>query len=113
MKWFIDMLTNRCPVCREGAIFHSLIKMNADCPVCQTHFEREVGFFSMSIFIGYIVATVIALPFFIVALLLRLDIYWLIGLPGAVIILTTPIIFRYGRILWIYIDEWLDPRSVK
>ena len=111
MKWLFDMLNNRCPICREGAIFSSLMKMNADCPVCQTHFEREVGFFSMSIFIGYLVATAIGLPFFILGLILGLELTWLVGLPGAVIVLTTPVIYRYGRILWIYIDEWLDPRS--
>lgn len=110
MRWLVDLLTNRCPVCRQGAIFHSLLGMHEACPVCETHFEREPGYFSMSIFIGYIVATAIGIPFLLLGFLLGVRGLWLVALPGIAIVLATPWIFRYGRIIWIYIDQWLDPR---
>ncbi len=111
MPILLDCLRGRCPVCRQGAIFASFFRMYPDCPHCQVHFEREQGFFSMSIFIGEVLAAVLAVPFLALGWLLDLPLTGLVALPGLAILAFIPVIFRFGRILWLYIDHWLDPRN--
>ncbi|MCZ7673035.1 MAG: hypothetical protein M5U34_40900 [Chloroflexi bacterium] len=50
------------PTCGEGQDFRGLWRMNEDCPVCGVHFEREQGYWMMSIFIGYVIYGVILAP---------------------------------------------------
>lgn len=84
--------------------------MYPDCPHCATHFEREEGFFAMSMFVGEVLAVAAGAPFFLLALWLDLPLSGLIAVPVIAIILLTPLIFRCGRLVWLYIDQWLDPR---
>ena len=84
--------------------------MNEDCSHCGIHFERESGYFSMSIFIAYMMAIFIAAPSLYIVYLLGLDTYWYYLSPVIIIVLIFPILFRYGRIVWLYLDEWMDPR---
>jgi hypothetical protein len=83
--------------------------MNETCPHCHIRFEREEGYFTMAIFIAYLLGLAL------MALTIGLMWYWSAPLqayywvPTAVLLLASPLIFRYGRVLWLYIDEWLDP----
>lgn len=104
-------ITGRCPHCLEGTVFSGFLKMNTHCDVCGIKFEREQGYFLMGIFFGYI------LGFFVVAItLVVLLIFFeptpLVYMGGASIplILLSPVIFRYGRLIWLHVDEMLDPR---
>ena len=84
--------------------------MNECCPVCSVKFERETGFFMMSIFVGEVLAAVLAVPFLILAWLLDLELIGLILAPLLAVLVLTPLIFRYSRLIWLYIDHLLDPR---
>lgn len=111
MRWVIDLWKNRCPHCRKGAVFASFWGMNDTCPHCGIVYERESGFFSMSIFIGYVLALVLAAPVFLLAYWLGAETIWEYLVPAsAVVLIATPWIFRYARLIWLYLDEWLDPR---
>lgn len=106
----LSLLQGKCPHCLQAHIFASFWRMNEFCPHCGIKFEREVGYFSMAIFMGYILAAFVVVPFIVVAYLLNATFWFYIIPPSVAVVLASPIIFRYARIWWLYIDEWLDPR---
>lgn len=83
--------------------------MNETCPHCHIRFEREQGYFTMAIFFAYL------LGFALLGLSVLALWWWEASItafyvvPTAVLILATPLTFRYGRLIWLYIDEQLDP----
>lgn len=111
MNFISAILSRRCSHCREGHIFRGVWRMNQDCPVCGIHFEREQGYWLMSVFIGYVMFGVILAP---VALLLYFQevpmqlSFIIMGVLIAILILP---VFIYARVIWLYIDELLDPRK--
>jgi uncharacterized protein (DUF983 family) len=104
------ILRLRCPHCLEGQVFSGLLAMYETCPNCGIEYEREHGFFMMSIFFGYVLGFLVALPVTVFLYMLQAPLYWYpIGLALALIPLS-PLIFRYARVLWMHFDELLDPR---
>ncbi|MFZ1397815.1 MAG: DUF983 domain-containing protein [Candidatus Promineifilaceae bacterium] len=87
------------------------MRMDEDCPHCGVLFEREDGFFMMAVFVGYVMSFFIAVP--VLAGLyfwIRPSIWgYLIGATVA-LLLASPLIFHYARVVWMYIDQLLDPR---
>ncbi len=107
--WLLDLLRGRCPHCRQAPIFAGVWRINETCPHCQIRFEREQGYFTMAIFVAYLLG-------FALLGLSVLSLWWwgasitaFYVVPTAVLLLATPFTFRYGRIIWLYTDEWLDP----
>ena len=101
----------KCPSCRQGNVFRKAMRMHEDCPQCGIHFEREDGYFMMAVFVGYVMSFFIAVPV-VVALYfwIRPSIWgYLIGATTA-LLLASPLIFHYARVVWMYIDQLLDPR---
>jgi uncharacterized protein (DUF983 family) len=115
MSTFADILHQRCPRCRMGHMFRSSIflgyaRMYERCPVCGLQFEREPGYFLGAMYVSYLLALIIILMFGAVLLLtthLRLDkvaIWAVVGfLPFA------PMLSLLARVLWIYLDQSIDP----
>lgn len=104
------MLRSLCPKCREGAVFSTFLRMNKKCPVCGTEFEREHGFFLMAIFIGYLLNAFVFAPF--VLYFYFNDRLGQVVIPLMIaIIICIPITFRYSRMVWLYLDQALDPRQ--
>src|SRR5271155_4411203 len=66
-SWFIALLKLRCPRCREGRMFKSLVRMNDPCPVCGLVFEREPGYFLGAMYVSYALAVMILAPLFFLA----------------------------------------------
>ncbi|MBX3010917.1 MAG: DUF983 domain-containing protein [Caldilineaceae bacterium] len=113
MKRFFAILAQRCPVCLQGPVFYSLLAMHKNCPHCGVLYEREHGYFLNSMFIGYTAGFLLlipsafylfwinaSIPFFSVAIILETILIW-------------PLIFRYSRVLWMHLDQVLDPRSAE
>src|SRR5437868_9816568 len=111
----IAIIRQLCPRCREGKIFKSSVflgcpKMNAVCGVCNLKFEREEGYFLGAMYISYGLAL---LTITLLALLLWGITNWtfekiviravLLFLPMA------PAITLLSRVLWIYVDQTIDP----
>ena len=105
------LLKQRCPHCLQGQVFISMWKMNPICPNCGIKFEREDGYFMMSVFIGYVIGAVIALPVCLLMYFLGAALHWYFITSITVILLLIPLIFRYARLIWMHLDEVLDPRS--
>ncbi|MEZ4646458.1 MAG: DUF983 domain-containing protein [Chloroflexota bacterium] len=110
MRRILAVLLFRCPHCLQGKVFAGLWRMHTDCPVCEIHFEREDGYFMMSVFIGYVISAVLAVPFIVGCYLLHAPVWGYVG--GSVVLLTLllPLIFRYSRVIWLHLDELFDPR---
>jgi uncharacterized protein (DUF983 family) len=110
MKRLIAVLLQRCPVCLEGKVFKSLLGMNSHCPQCGIKFERETGFFLMSMFVAYSLGILVLIPTGVLLVLWNATI-----LVSAIVLIveTTivwPVLFRYSRILWMHADQLMDPR---
>lgn len=81
------------------------------CPVCGLKFEREQGYFLGAMYVSYAAS----IPPVIVLVLL---IWKLTGWPYDVSIAAAfiaylplvPVVTRYARVVWMYIDQAIDPR---
>jgi uncharacterized protein (DUF983 family) len=106
------ILQMRCPHCLKGEVFSGFLKMRENCPMCGIEYEREHGFFMMSIFIGYILGFAAVVPVLILLFLSDASIAAYFIVSALLLIPLSPFIFRYSRILWLHLDEILDPRPV-
>jgi uncharacterized protein (DUF983 family) len=106
------ILRCRCPHCLKGEVFSAFLKMYETCPVCGIEYEREHGFFMMSIFFGYILGFIAVVPVLVVLFLMDASILAYFVVSAVVLIPLSPLIFRYSRVLWLHLDELMDPRSV-
>jgi uncharacterized protein (DUF983 family) len=110
-----DILQQRCPRCRSGKIFHhsvflSFPKMYERCSVCSLRFEREQGYFLGAMYISYglallIIALIAAILWAVTGWWITKDTIWavILFLPLA------PAITLFARVLWIYLDQTVDP----
>ncbi|WP_242922305.1 DUF983 domain-containing protein [Pontibacter liquoris] len=105
------ILACRCPRCRRGEVFtHSALKlrkfdeMHENCPVCGLHYEVELGFFWGAMYISYAFSVIIVL-------LTGISLYYLANDPdmwvyltvvASTVLILTPILFRYARILLLH-----------
>ena len=92
------------------SIFRGFPKMNERCPVCDLKFEREPGYFLGAMYVSYglgivFVAVIAALLWRITGWWITKDTVWalVIFLPLA------PTITLVARVLWIYLDQAVDP----
>ena len=113
-KWYTvvwDIARGACPTCRQAKIFRSPFRMNETCPVCGVKYERETGYFLMSIFVAYGLYYLFGIPFVIWLVFLDLPWLWFWVLAISFILISFPLIFHYARIFWIHVDDLLDPRK--
>lgn len=109
------ILHQKCPRCRTGRIFRSSIlrlfaRMNERCPVCDLKFEREEGYFLGAMYISYGLALILIIA---LAALLGLVLHWSIQksvIWGVILFVPlAPSITLFSRVLWIYLDQAIDP----
>jgi uncharacterized protein (DUF983 family) len=101
----------RCPRCWKGRIFRGSVTMNDPCPVCGLIFQREEGYFLGAMYCSYLISSVVlGVLYFVCAALLP-------NLRGEVLVLVAlvpffplvPAVFRYSRVLWIYVERAGSP----
>ena len=109
------ILRQRCPRCRAGRIFRGSIfrgfpKMYERCEVCDLKFEREAGYFLGAMYVSYglalaTIAMIAALLWSITSWSIVKDIAWacVLFLP------LSPWLTLFARVLWIYLDQTIDP----
>jgi uncharacterized protein (DUF983 family) len=110
-----DILHQRCPRCRSGAIFRGSAflgfpKMNVRCPVCDLRFEREPGYFLGAMYISYGLALVVIT--ILAAVLWYVTGWWITKATLWATLLFVPMapaITYFSRVLWIYFDQTMDP----
>ena len=80
------------------------------CPVCGLKYEREPGYFLGAMYISYAlgIATIAAF-----AMLLWETVHWSIikcAIGGMILFLPfAPVLTWMARVLWIYLDQGVDP----
>ncbi|NJN55363.1 MAG: DUF983 domain-containing protein [Anaerolineae bacterium] len=96
-----------------GDVFRKPFVMNPTCAQCGIVYERERGYFMMSVFVGYVMSFFVVVPV-LVALYLTIRPSMTGYLVGAAItlLLAIPFIFHYARVVWMHLDEWMDPRRI-
>jgi|ERR1700683_876035 uncharacterized protein (DUF983 family) len=113
---FQGVLRQVCPRCRTGkiyptSIFSSLPKMHDEYSVCHLWFEREEGYFLGAMIIDYALAMIITT---VIGALLWTFTHWSFEKLCVVAILLflplVPVVTRLGRIVWIYMDQFIDPQ---
>jgi uncharacterized protein (DUF983 family) len=113
------VLTARCPVCREGAIFQgpwyrgNFLAVHDHCPVCNADFIPEPGFYTGAMYVNY--------AFNIIQLIVVGLFTWLVFDPkspwviiGAVLGITfisIPFTVRASRVIWLHMfgNHHFDP----
>ena len=105
------LLRGLCPRCREGRVFKGRIAMNPRCAVCGLTFEREPGYFVAAMYISYGMALAPIVALFWLARVVAPQVSYLGSLALALLAFApfVPAVFRYSRLLWIYIDQTIDP----
>jgi uncharacterized protein (DUF983 family) len=109
------IIHQRCPRCRAGHIFYKPLwrgplSMNQRCPVCDLKFEREAGYFLGAMVLSYLLSIG---PVLLLALicwrLLGLSYYAALLAAAIVYVPCVPLAARMARVLWIYLDQTMDP----
>jgi uncharacterized protein (DUF983 family) len=114
-----SILQQRCPRCRIGRIFQSSIfrgfpKMCERCSLCDLKFEREPGYFLGAMYISFALGVLVMAP--IAAVLWFFTDWWItkIILWAAILFLPfAPTITLFARVLWIYLDQRIDPEPLR
>ena len=65
----------------------------------------------MSVFIGYVVYGVILAPLALILYIQQVPGKTIFLILGAVIVVLALPVFIYARVIWLYVDELLDPRK--
>lgn len=107
----------KCPRCRTGNVFtgptygFKIQKMNEFCPHCQLKFEREPGYFYVSMFVSYALNVAemitVSVAAYIFGLKLEYDNLWyFVAILFGTTVLFSPFNYRYSRMILLY---WLSP----
>ena len=105
------LLLQRCPVCLQGKVFNSLFSMYKSCPHCGVLFDRETGYYLNAMFFAYTIGFLIMIPTAIYLVMRDVSIAFFSIAIIVEIVLLWPLIFRYSRLLWLHIDQMMDPRT--
>jgi uncharacterized protein (DUF983 family) len=106
----------RCPRCHQGAMFKPGLlgvagMMNDVCPVCGLAFLREAGYYLGAMYVSYALGIFTVLP---VAVVLAVVLEWPLWSVMAIMVVQTlvsvPLFLRLSRIIWLHLDEAIDPR---
>ena len=85
--------------------------MNDRCPVCGLAFLREAGYFLGAMYVSYALGVLTVLP---VGIVLAVVLEWPLAVVIPLLVLQTivsmPLFLRFSRIIWLYVDQAVDPR---
>jgi hypothetical protein len=84
--------------------------METHCPVCRLEFEREPGYFLGAMYFSYGLAVLSGTPTVMIMVLLEVSNLWIIVVLTLQLILSSPWLFRYSRVIWLHFDQIFDPR---
>jgi uncharacterized protein (DUF983 family) len=105
------ILRLRCPRCRRGKVFRGVFAMNDPCPTCGLLFQREEGYFLGAMYVSYALGAAVLLPMFFAAKALLPDLDPVLLTFGVMFAYwpLVPAVFRYSRVVWIYLDRLVAP----
>ncbi|MCF8415779.1 MAG: DUF983 domain-containing protein [Crocinitomicaceae bacterium] len=104
-----SILNKKCPQCHEGDFFVSSIyvfkymgDVKENCPHCGLKYSKEPGFFYGAMYVAYAlgVATFVTLWVSFNLFFDNVSIGWQIGSIVTSIIILSPAIYAYSKIIW-------------
>jgi uncharacterized protein (DUF983 family) len=104
------LLTQRCPRCLQGAVFAGPFRMHARCPMCGLVFAREQGYFTGAMYLSYGLALIVTAPVWLIMVWLERSLGEVLLVIGPLLLVGSPWLFRYARVLWLHLDQAIDPR---
>jgi uncharacterized protein (DUF983 family) len=110
------VLQGRCPRCQQGSIFRPGLlglagAMNDTCAVCGLRFLRETGYFLGAMYLSYGLGVLTVLPVSVVlAIVLEWPLAVVLSLMVVQTLVSVPLFLRYSRVLWLHLDQTIDPR---
>jgi uncharacterized protein (DUF983 family) len=110
----IAFFRQRCPRCRTGRMFRGLLTMNDPCPVCGLLFQREEGYFLGAMYVSYFLSMAVYLVLHVAWSLIRSDwfSYTTMLLAMATLVPLVPVLFRFSRVIWIYLERDCCPTDL-
>ncbi|HFC12439.1 MAG TPA: DUF983 domain-containing protein [Anaerolineae bacterium] len=102
-----------CPRCRQEKIFSSFVRMNKACSQCGTVYEREMGYYLMAVTIAYAMEVILLAPLLLYLFFSSLSVIQFAAITIVGVIVVAPFAFRWSRILWLHIDQFIHPREEK
>jgi uncharacterized protein (DUF983 family) len=113
--YLLSVLNNKCPRCREGALYTSsnaykfgeIVKMNEACPVCGQETELEVGFYYGTGYVSYALTVAFSVATFVawwVLIGFSLDdsrFFWWMGSNAVMMVVMQPLFMRLSRTIWL------------
>lgn len=118
--WLYSVFKNKCPKCQEGDFFPSknpynlkrLAETNENCSVCGLNLEVEPGFYFGAMYISYALSGGSGiLLYWILDAFWELDIWTMLGIVLAYMLITMPPSYRLSRLAWINIFIHYKDRS--
>ena len=96
---------NRCPFCSKGRVFTGIYAMNRRCSECERVFEKEPGYFLGAIVVAYFFGAFSVIPTIVIShFVLNLEISSTIGLAILQLLLLQPLLYRYSKLTWLYVE---------
>ncbi len=108
----LSILKCKCPQCHAGDLFlypnpYVISKINlmpANCPVCNLSFEQETGFYWGAMYVSYGLTVMISFINFVCFYFIWGWLTWEFLVENTIVlILTLPLVFRYSRVLFLYL----------
>lgn len=106
----LSLIACKCPRCRTGRVFpYSVLnplkfsRTYDYCPHCGLKYEHETGFFWGAMYISYVFSAGIMIMFGAVAINLDWTFTRIMGTIIPSILVLTPFLYRYSRMLLLYL----------
>lgn len=125
LQYLKNVLTNKCPRCRQGKLFTSKnpydfknnLTMNEHCPVCNQRTEIEVGFYYGTGYVSYALSVAFLVTSYVASAVLfnvnitNNSIFWWLGITCFLLLAIQPPMMRLSRSLWLswfvqYDKDW-------
>jgi uncharacterized protein (DUF983 family) len=104
------LVKQRCPRCLQGSVFAGLFHMHTQCPVCGLSFEREPGYFTGAMYLSYGLGILTTAPVWLPRAWFGRPLGEVLVASAFLLIAGSPWLFRYSRVMWLYLDHAIDPR---
>ncbi len=102
----LEIARLRCPVCCEGQMFRTPLRMNASCPRCGHTYDRGHGYFLGAMMFSYTIVVVLEAAILIGLRATGLSWPWALGLSVATVPIIGPFLaFPYSRLWWVMVER--------
>ncbi len=108
----LSLLQCKCPQCHSGDLFictnpyilNSINKMPDQCPVCDLDLIQEMGFYWGAMYVSYVLTVALSFFNFVWVYFFWGWLTWQYMIINTFILLITlPLMFRYSRVIWLYL----------